>query len=147
MAMKRLTKEQRQEVLGDENLIYPPTENLCYDLMPKDALAFGAMGVDGVHYLILKINGKICNESPVIYFSPMDFAAPYALLGHTFLAYLATACGVTEIKMREVLDDEKKTGDVLAKFLRMNFSHSRIDLDGFGLQINDYSHLLPVKNP
>ncbi|MBS0262425.1 MAG: hypothetical protein JSS02_10785, partial [Planctomycetes bacterium] len=65
-AMGRLSISDRRTVLGDENLIYPPNEQLGYESTPRDAVAFGSMGVDGVHYLILKLDGKICDHSPVI---------------------------------------------------------------------------------
>lgn len=94
MAIARLSHEERRTVLGEENVIYPPIENLAYESTPCDSVAFGSMGVDGVHYLILKLDGEIRDDSPVIQFSPMDFSSPYTLLGHSFTEYLANACGV-----------------------------------------------------
>jgi hypothetical protein len=146
-AIGRLTEEQRRIVLRDENVIYPPNENLGYESTPKDAVAFGAMGVDGVHYLILKRNGQITDESPVIHFSPMDFSNPYALLGHSFRQYLATVCGVTESAIVSIMDREHAGHAVLADFLCRNFDHRRLDLDGFGSQIELYSDMLPAVEP
>jgi hypothetical protein len=146
-AIERLTEEQRRLVLRDENVIYPPNENLGYESTPNGAVAFGAMGVDGVHYLILKRYGRITDESPVIHFSPMDFSNPYALLGHSFRQYLATVCGVTESEIASIIERERAGHTVLADFLSRNFDHRRLDLDGFGSQIEQYSDLLPVVDP
>ncbi|MBS0262258.1 MAG: hypothetical protein JSS02_09935, partial [Planctomycetes bacterium] len=120
---------------------------LGYESTPRDAVAFGSMGVDGVHYLILKLDGKICDHSPVIQFSPMDFSSPYSLLGHTFAEYLATACGVDTEEMRKLIERERAGESVLAGFLRDHFNHERLDLDGFGSQITEYADLLPPVDP
>jgi len=66
---------------------YPQNQQLGYDSTPKDAVAFGSMGVDGVHYLILKLDCEIRDYPPVVYFGPMDSSSPYTLLGHTFAEY------------------------------------------------------------
>jgi len=58
MAIGRLSEEDRLTVLGDEGVIYPPDEELGYESTPDNAVAFGTMGVDGVHYLILKLDGR-----------------------------------------------------------------------------------------
>ena len=142
-AVGRLSPSERQTVLGDENIIYPPDEQLAYDSTPRDAVAFGSMGVDGVHYLILKLDGEIRDDSPVVHFSPMDFGSPYTLLGHTFAEYLATVCGVNVDHIRELMERERASEAVLADFLRANFDHGRLDLDGFGSGIRDYAELLP----
>ena len=146
-AIGRLTEEQRQFVLGDECVIYPPNEKLGYDSAPANAIAFGAMGVDGVHYLILKRNGEIRSDSPVIHFSPMDFSRPYTLLGHTFRQYLATVCQVTQDEIGLIMEREQAGETVLADFLARNFDHIHLDLDGFGSQIKEYSDLLPAVAP
>jgi hypothetical protein len=143
IAIGRLSKAERRTVLGEESVIYPPNDQLGYESTPNGAVAFGAMGVDGVHYLVLKLDGEIRDDSPVVHFSPMDFSSPYALMGHTFAEYSAVVCGVTEDKMRQLLDQERSGEAVLADFLRSNFDHGRLDLDGFGSQINEYSELLP----
>jgi hypothetical protein len=146
-AIERLTEEQRRCVLRDENVIYPPNEDLGYESTPLGAVAFGEMGVDGVHYLILKRNGKIADDSPVIHFSPMDFSNPYALLGHTFRQYLATVCNASENDIGEIMERERAGDACLAEFLSRNFDHSRLDLDGFGSQIEQYPDMLPAPDP
>ncbi|MFN9753054.1 MAG: hypothetical protein ACK57U_16905, partial [Planctomycetota bacterium] len=52
-------------VLGDEGVEFPPRENVDYWATPQNAVVFGWMGVDGVHYAILKIDGEIRDTSPV----------------------------------------------------------------------------------
>jgi hypothetical protein len=146
-AIERLTEEQRRYVLRDENVIYPPDEHLRYESTPLGAVAFGTMGVDGVHYLILKRNGQIADDSPVIHFSPMDFGHPYTLLGHTFRQYLATVCNVSENDIFEIMERERAGHACLAEFLSRNFDHSRLDLDGFGSQIEQYADILPAVDP
>lgn len=142
-AIDRLPPSERHTVLGDENIIYPPDEQLGYESAPRDAVAFGSMGVDGVHYLILKLDGEIRDDSPVVHFSPMDFSSPYTLLGHTFAEYLATVCDVDVDQIRQLMERERAGESVLANFLRANFDHHRLDLDGLGAEIRDYAVLLP----
>jgi hypothetical protein len=142
-AIGRLVEEQRQSVLRDESVVYPPVGDLGYESTPKGALAFGAMGVDGIHYLILKQDGKVTDSSPVIYFSPMDFSNPYVLLGHSFRQYLALACNTSESEIGLIIEQERLGNAILAKFLSRNFDHRHLDLDGFGSQIDQYQDMLP----
>lgn len=146
-AMGRLSIAERRTVLGNENLVYPPDEQLGYDSTPPDAVAFATMGVDGVHYLILKLDGQIRDDSPVIHFSPMDSTSPYALLGHTFAEYLAATCGVETKEIRKLIELERAGKPVLAGFLRDHFDHGRLDLYGFGSRISEYADLLPPVDP
>lgn len=147
IAIGRLDEDGRRTVLGDEYVLYPPDEDLDYSTTPKGAVAFGTMGVDGVHYIILKLEGEIRDESPVIHFSPMDFSSPYTLLGHTFAGYLATVCGVSENKIHELMVRERSGENILVSFLRCNLDHGRLDLDRFGSQVEKYAHLLPPVDP
>jgi hypothetical protein len=116
----------RRGVLGDDEIIFPPEPDFGYESTPRNALTFAAMGVDGVHYAILKIDGAVTDESPVIHVSPMDFSEPYAVLGETFLAYLAAACGVTQSEMEAVFTAERTRGEELVPFLKAHFDHSRL---------------------
>lgn len=141
-ALTLLSGNDRFQAMGDECPIVPPVEDYGYQATPQSAIVFGTMGVDGVHYAILKRDGAVRNDSPVIHVSPMDFDAPYLLLAHSFVEYLATACGVEKAEMRDVLDRERAEGGVLIPFMRDRFSHSRFDLDGFGSQVSIYSSLL-----
>ncbi|KAA1257352.1 hypothetical protein LF1_52010 [Rubripirellula obstinata] len=141
-AVESLDGDERFTVMGDECPVIPPDDDFGYEATPKSAMVFGMMGVDGVHYAILKRNGEIRDDSPVIHVSPTDSDSPLSLLAHTFLDYLATACDVDSLKMRSILDRERTFGNALVPFMRDRFSHSRFDLDGFGSQITLYSGLL-----
>jgi len=128
----------REGVLGKDEVVFPPEPDFGYQSTPLNALTFAAMGVDGVHYAILKIDGKITDKSPVIHVSPMDFSEPYAVLGESFLAYLAAACGVDQSEMEAVLEAERTRGGSLVPFLQAHFDHSRLynerrlkSLDGY----------------
>jgi hypothetical protein len=116
----------RRGVLGDDEIVFPPDPDFGYDSTPPNALTFGAMGVDGVHFAILKIDGAVTDESPVIHVSPMDFSRPYAVLGESFLAYLAAACGVAHGEMEAVFTAESAGGGKLVPFLKAHFDHSRL---------------------
>jgi hypothetical protein len=116
----------RRGVLGEDEIVFPPEPDFGYESTPRNALTFGAMGVDGVHFAILKIDGAVTDESPVIHVSPMDFSKPYAVLGETFLAYLAAACDVTHSEMEAVFTAESTSGGKLVPFLKAHFDHSRL---------------------
>lgn len=116
----------RRGVLGDDEIVFPPEPDFGYESTPRNALTFGTMGVDGVHFAILKIDGAVTDESPVIHVSPMDFSEPYAVLGETFLAYLAAACDVTHSEMEAVFATERTCGEKLVPFLKAHFDHSRL---------------------
>lgn len=119
--------EVRDGILGDDGLVYPPRDEYYgYEATPRNALTFGAMGVDGVHYVILKIEGEVTDESPVIHVSPMDFSAPHAVLGKNFLNYLAAACDVTDRQMCEVFATERAGQQTLIPFFKANFQHRRL---------------------
>jgi hypothetical protein len=119
------TGEQRG-ILGDDELVFPPRPDYGYDATPRNALTFGTMGVDGVHYAVLKIDGEVTDESPVIHVGPMDFSEPYVVLGDSFIDYLATACGVSIRKMASVFEKERAGQDTLVPFLKEHFKHSRL---------------------
>src|SRR5262249_44399236 len=80
-----------QGVLGDEWVIHLPNPDYGYESTPRNALTFGCMGVDGVHYAILAIDDGIMDESPVIQICPMDFSDLYQAKGDSFLMFLADA--------------------------------------------------------
>jgi hypothetical protein len=116
----------RHGVLGDDELVFPPHPDYAYESTPRNALTFGAMGVDGVHYAILKIDGAVTDESPVIHVGPMDFSEPYLVLGDSFLSYLAAACGVSIRKMESVFAEERAGGEKLVPFWKERFEYSRL---------------------
>ncbi|HEY2527733.1 MAG TPA: hypothetical protein VGJ20_07235 [Xanthobacteraceae bacterium] len=114
----------RRGVLGDDEIVFPPEPDFGYGSTPRNALTFAMMGCDGVHYAILKIEGAVTDESPVIHVSPMDFSEPYAVLGETFLDYLAAACDVTHSEMKAVFTAERTCGEELVPFLKAHFLHT-----------------------
>jgi hypothetical protein len=126
-------------VLGDEGVIYPPNPDYGYHCTPTNALTFGAMGVDGVHYAILTIDGDARDESPVLQVSPMDGDC-YHILAPSFLDYLATGCGVTTKAMADVLEREERGESVLVEFLRGRFSQRRLWSEG--ADEHRFDHLL-----
>ena len=116
----------KREILGDEELILPPSPDYGYDSTPRNALTFAAMGVDGVHYAILKINGAIGDDSPVVHVGPMDFSEPYLVVGDSFINYLATACGITAREMEAVFQAERAGQGRLVPFLKQHFVPARL---------------------
>jgi len=61
-----------EDVLGGDYLVLPPMEEFAdYWCAPTNVLTFACMGCDGVHYAIVKIDGRIQDDSPVIHVSPM----------------------------------------------------------------------------
>lgn len=132
-------------VLGDVCVEYPPSENVEYWATPENAVVFGWMGVDGVHYAILKINGQIRDTSPVIQVGPMDFDEPYSLLAPTFTDYLAIGCGVTPKEMKALLAREEAGNSSLLAFMRSNFQQSRFWSDGMDLDIGPFATMIVQK--
>lgn len=132
-------------VLGDERAIRPPDPAYGYHCTPTNALTFGAMGCDGVHYAILTIDGEVREQSPVLQVSPMDGDC-YHILAPTFLEYLATGCGVPTSKMADVLAREERGEAVLVAFLRQHFSQRRLWPEG--VNEHRYDHLVStIKAP
>lgn len=118
-----------QGILGEYHIEFPPNEHVDYWATPQNAVVFGWMGVDGVHYALLKIDNRICDESPVIQIGPMDFDEPYALLGPTFTDFLAIGCGSNRQVIEELLTVEDSGRPCLLDFLRSHFDDSRFLLD------------------
>ncbi len=115
-----------QGVLGEEWVIHPPNPDHGYDSTPRNALTFGAMGVDGVHYAILTIDRAVQDYSPIIQVCPMDFSDLYQVLGESFLSFLAAGCGVPRPEMESVIAAEQKGEQTLVTFLKQRFQMSRI---------------------
>lgn len=132
-----------QGVLGEEWVLFPPNPDYGYDATPRNALTFAVMGVDGVHYAILAIDGAVTDESPVITVCPMD-SETYSVLGDSFLRYLAIGCGVSEKKMGSIFQEERAGTPSLITFLRNRYVHKRF----YELEpppIENYIHLLEMK--
>jgi hypothetical protein len=125
-AVENTPKRERLGVLGEDYLVFPPQTDYGYEATPRNALTFANMGVDGVHYAILKIDGEVSDESPVIHVGPMDFSEPYVVLADCFINYLAAACGVTMREMEAVFEEERAGRCELVPFLKAHFVHSRL---------------------
>ena len=113
-------------VLGDEYPIHPPEPDHGYDCTPRNAMTFGAMGVDGVHYAILTIDCVVRDDSPVIQICPMDFDDLYQVKAESFLAFLAAACDVSVREMEAIFITEQEGKLTLVEFLRTQFKMSRL---------------------
>jgi hypothetical protein len=100
------------------------------------------MGCDGVHYAILKIDGEIRDDSPVIQVSPVDFDSPYALLAPTFTDYLANGCGVSRKEIEDLLAAEKAGRSSLVEFMRSHFDDMRFWFDGEENDIGPYIRMI-----
>jgi hypothetical protein len=120
----------RNGVLGEEYLLHPPNPDYGYENTPRNAITFGCMGVDGVHYAVLEIGGVVTDESPVVQVCPMDFDAPYQVLGESFLGFLADGCGVSREAMAAVFAAERAGAPALVTYLRERLQMSRLSNDG-----------------
>lgn len=133
-------------ILGDEFIEYPPSESYDYWATPTNAVVFGCMGCDGVHYAILKIDREICDHSPVIQISPMDFDEPYTLLAPTFIKYLAIGCGTPTDQIEGILKREREGEAILIDYLRLHFDQSRFWSDTVDHNIAPYLPLIQTSN-
>ncbi len=136
--------DDREGILGADRVLIPPTPDFGYSTTPRNAVTFADMGCDGVHYAILALDGVITDESPVIHVSPMDFSEPYAVLGTSFLDYLAVACDVPVSEVEDVFARERSGADTLVRFLRAHFSHSRLYNDArFARLVSHLARIVP----
>ncbi len=103
----------------------PPIVDFGYQSTPINALTFAHMGVDGVHFAVLKIGGEVRDDSPIIEVSPMDSKDVIVLAG-SFLGYLADGCDVSVEEMLSILDAERAGKKKLVKFLQEKFDHIRL---------------------
>ena len=120
-----LALPKRLRLLDDDLVLCPPSEDFGYQSTPKNALTFADMGVDGVHYSILKRDGKIRDDSPVIQVSPMD-SEDITVLAESFLHYLSDGCGVTMQEMEAIFEAERTSHSRLVPFLSQNFKCRRL---------------------
>jgi len=105
--------------------VFPPSEDFGYDCTPRNAVTFAQMGVDGVHYAVLKLAGVVRDQSPVIQVSPMDDPA-VSVLAESFLAYLAEGCGLTRSDMEAVLNNERQGKGGLLETISARFDGQRL---------------------
>ncbi len=117
--------EQRSRLLAGDDVLCPPSEDYGYESTPKNAVTFAAMGVDGVHYAILKRDGQVRDDSPVVHVSPMD-SDDLTIMAESFLLFLAVGCGVSARKMQSVFDAERSGKHQLVAFLSEHFDRYRL---------------------
>jgi hypothetical protein len=124
--LKALDKcEDVQGILCDEWVIHPPNRDFGYAQTPRNAVTFAEMGVDGVHYSILEVDGVIDDDSPIIQVCPMD-SDTYQVLADSFVSFLAQGCGVSVREMEAVFVSELITGQALVEFLRARFTIEKV---------------------
>ncbi len=114
------------DALDGDYLVDPPEDDFGYFNTPANSLTFLAMGVDGVHTAMLKLDGAVREDSPVIYVSPTDSDSEWTILAPTFVDYLADGCAVPTQKISELLDTVDSDPETLMRFLHANFDGSRL---------------------
>lgn len=112
--------QQREGVLGEEILVFPPAADFGYLETPANGVTFGHMGVDGVHFVALTQDGTATDELPIIHVSPTD-ADCYSVLAPNFAALLALACGASALEVDEVLAAQRSEGRGLVPFMKRHF--------------------------
>ena len=117
--------KDRRRLFGGDEAVFPPSEDFGYDCTPRNAVTFAQMGVDGVHYAVLKLAGVVRDQSPVIQVSPMDDPA-VSVLAESFLAYLAEGCGLTRSDMEAVLNNERQGKGGLLETISARFDGQRL---------------------
>ena len=134
--------KDRRGIFGGDEAVFPPSENVGYDSTPRNAVTFAQMGVDGVHYAVLKLAGVVRDQSPVIQVSPMD-DPPVAVVAESFLAYLAEGCGVTRSDMELVLNNEREGKGGLLETISARFDGQRLMIAQRIRHLNDkYGNLI-----
>ena len=112
--------DDHSRVLDGDHILCPPSEDFGYQSTPQNALTFASMGCDGVHYAILKRDGLVQDDSPVVQVSPMD-SDDITVLAGSFLRYLADGCRVSEEQMEAVFEAERAGRTELVDFLSERF--------------------------
>ena len=117
--------DKRSRALDGDYILCPPSENYGYQSTPRNGLTFALMGVDGVHFAILKIDGTVRDDSPVVEISPMDSDDVF-VLAESFLSFLSEACNVSAEEMQKVFEAERAGQCVLVTFLSDHFDRTRL---------------------
>jgi hypothetical protein len=112
--------DEPSRVFDGDDIICPPSADYGYQETPKNALTFTEMRVDGVHSAILKLDGVVRDDSPVVQVSPTD-GDSVTVLADSFLDYLADGCGVSAEEMQSIFDAERAGERRLLPFLAEHF--------------------------
>lgn len=138
--------DRRFRLLDGDDVLCPPSEDYGYLSTPKNAVTFAAMGVDGVHFAILKRDGQVRDDSPVVHVSPMD-SDDLIVVADSLLLFLAIGCNVPTEKMQEVLEEELTGRRQLVAFLSAHFDRHRLLRQERLLSLTArYGHLIERKN-
>src|SRR5438876_947272 len=105
--------------LDGDYVLCRPSKTRDYPSTPRNSITFADMGVDGVHYAILKIRGAVRDDSPVVQVCPMDSEDVF-VLAESFLLYLSRGCGVSKRKIKELFEAELRSERLLVRFLRQH---------------------------
>jgi hypothetical protein len=84
-------REDIGAVFGEVGLFLSPLVQSAYECTPKDAMAFGWTGGDGVHFSLLQV-GESLENAPVVMTVPMNFGAENLILGANLDDLLALGC-------------------------------------------------------
>jgi hypothetical protein len=137
--------DAHSRLLGGDEVLCPPRSDVDYQSTPRNALTFGWMGVDGVHYAILKLDGAVRDDSPVVQVSPMD-SEDVTVLAGSFLEYLADGSQVSTDEMLGVIEAERSGKQALVPFLRDRFDVLRLLDEHRGDLLNSrFGHLVERK--
>ena len=137
--------DERERHLGGDVILCPPDPDYGYDSTPANAFTFAAMGVDGVHWSILTIDGRVRDDSPIVYVSPMD-SDDVIVMGESLLSFLSVNCGASIEKMEAVFETERSGDRGLVEFLAQNFRRDDMLNDGRITQLGArLSHLIERK--
>jgi hypothetical protein len=137
--------DERSRVLDGDCVLCPPSEDFGYQSTPKNALTFASLGCDGVHYAILKRDGLVRDDSPVVQVSPMD-SDDITVLACSFLRYLADGCRVSEEQMEAVFEAERAGSTELVDFVSQRFDASRLLAEERVVDLNArFGHLVERK--
>lgn len=117
--------EKPSRMLDECLVLCPPVEDFGYESTPVNAVPFLWMGVDGVHCVILKLDGQVRDDSPILDVSPMD-ADDLCVLAPSLKEFLAVGCGVSTADIAKCFDEERMGRSVLVNFLSPRFQRRRL---------------------
>ena len=135
------------DVLDGDYLVDPPKDDFGYFNTPANSLTFLAMGVDGIHTAMLKLDGMVRSDSPVIYVSPTDSESEWTILAPTFIDFLADGCAVPKAEIADRLATVENDPKPLIQFLQANFDGLRLLDEARVAKLNEqYLHLVEKKD-
>ena len=88
-----------------------------YGASPTNARPFADMGVDGVHWTLLALDGAVRENSPVLQVSPTDGPDALSVEARSFLDHVCGVTGPIWDRLLTAPDRERAGEDVLAAHL------------------------------